>query len=103
MRGAIGPCPKRLLTSPALWHAIVLVRFPLKVSHRPRGLLLSTSPFSKRDRTRAYAAHSQMPSVCHFNGLWGTILSGSCVLGRAISTHNFPALMLFKPSRDGFD
>src|SRR5438132_10153400 len=70
-RGAIGPYRKRLRASPALLHATVLFRFPLEVSNRPRGHSLSTSPFSKRDRIRAYAAHQQMPAVRDLCGLRG--------------------------------
>jgi len=37
--------------------------FPRQVSDRLRGLSLSTSPFSERNPTRAYAAHEDMPAI----------------------------------------
>src|SRR6266700_3379560 len=47
------PCPKRLPASLPLPHAIVLFGFPLQVSDRLRGLLLSTPPFFQRKLTSA--------------------------------------------------
>ena len=69
-REARRPCRKRLRAGLPLSHAAVLVGFPREVSDRLRGLLLSTSPFSERNPTRAYAAHHQMPAVAHLSGLW---------------------------------
>ena len=43
------PCRKRLQTRLPLSHATVLFGFPLQVSDRLRGLLLSTPPFSERN------------------------------------------------------
>jgi hypothetical protein len=70
-REARKPCPKRLRASLPLSHATVLVGFPRKVSDRLRGLLLSTSPFSERNPTRAYATHHKMPTVAHAGAACG--------------------------------
>src|SRR5437588_12941103 len=70
-REARRPCRKRLQAGLPLSHATVLLGFPRQVSDRLRGLSLSTSPFSERNPTRAYAAHDQMPAVTHAGAACG--------------------------------
>lgn len=101
-REARKPCRKRLRASLPLSHATVLVGFPRKVSDRLRGLSLSTSPFSERNPTRAYAAHQEMPTIYDLLRLWGTVCCPTLIVFRAISTDDFDAWMLPEPFGKGF-
>jgi hypothetical protein len=65
-------------------------------------MLLSTPPLSERDRTRAYAAHAEMPAISDLKRLGSSFPDGRCVLGGAISADDFHRGMVFKPGRNSF-
>jgi hypothetical protein len=96
-RGTRGRRPTRLRPTPPLWHALVLVGFPRKVSHRPRGLLLSTPPFSERNQTRAYTAHDQMRTVCHLKCLGRSQRRAGRIIAAAIPANEPCLRMLAQP------
>jgi hypothetical protein len=59
--------------------------------------MLSTPPFSERDRRSAYAAHEQMPAIGHLNRLRGSFLRCSGILAPAIAADHFDLGMLLEP------
>src|SRR5215472_1347200 len=96
-RGTRGHSPTRLRAAPPLWHALVPFGFPRQVSHRPRGLVLSTPPFSERDQTRAYAAHDKMEAVGDLHGLRRAPSRCFGILSTSISAHGPNGGMLAHP------
>src|SRR6266536_1418735 len=99
-REAFRPCRKRLRAGLPLSHATVLLGFPRQVSDRLRGLSLSTSPFSERNSTRAYAAHDQMPAVAHLPRLWSALTNSRSIFRGTVTADHLNRGMLLQP---GFD
>src|SRR5437868_8462119 len=96
-REARRPCRKRLRAGLPLSHATVLLGFPRQVSDHLRGLSLSTSPFSERNPTRAYAAHEHVPAVAHLPRLWSAFANSRSIFRGAIAADHLKRGMLLQP------
>lgn len=64
--------------------------------------MLSTSPFSKRDRIRAYTAHDQMPAIYDLLGLGSALSCSTLIVFGPVSADDFHARMVPEPLGKGF-